>query len=408
MSLVASASAHSGAGVEGEARLAITVRAIHGATAFLALEAEWRGLVSAMNCNNPFLAWEWVSTWARHFWDGTLLTLVVAEAGNPVAILPFTLQRHSLLPGLSWKTARLYGPTFFVHMFEMTEPLINERHVDEVNAAAFEFLFREADLAWVEMSACTLRPGWQPPANLGFCTLRLGQPIPLPVMSLAESWPQQVERLGRHVRRKIKHPLNTYSKEGRAVVMRKSTVKDLEESVQTFLRLHRERSRSRRGPTHFDYFRSARLREFLREVAGKMGDAGQCTVTSIEVDGNPVTARLNYEMGDTLYLSFSGFDPAAWSYSPMTLLLAQTIEDALERGKRWVNFSPGFDPAKGLWPVEFAVLRRAILVRGGRRTALLLMAFEAFRRLCAGLRHLLARLHVPPLHMLWRTEAPGW
>lgn len=387
---------------------AITVGAVHGADAFLSLEADWRGLVAALNTNNPFLSWEWVSTWALHFWDGALLTLVVAEGGKPVAILPFTLERHSLLPGLSWQTARLYGPAFFVHMFEMTEPLIDERWVNEVHAAAFEFLFRETDLAWVEMSACSLKQGWQPPANLGFCSLRLGEPIPLPLMILAESWPEQVKLLGRHVRRKIKHPLNTYSREGRTVVMRKSAAEDLGEFVEVFLRLHRERSRSRRGPTHFDYFRSVRLREFLRDVTLKMGGAGQCTVTSIEVDGNPVTARLNYEMGDTLYLSFSGFDPEAWTYSPMTLLLARTIEDAIGRGKRWVNFSPGFDPAKGLWPVEFAVLRRAILVRHGRRFAILMVAVETFRRFCAGVRHWLARWHVPPIHMLWRREAPGW
>ena len=55
----------------------LTATRHRGVEAFLSLEPAWRRLLQRTGTTNPFLSWEWVSEWARSFWDERLVTMVV-------------------------------------------------------------------------------------------------------------------------------------------------------------------------------------------------------------------------------------------------------------------------------------------------------------------------------------------
>ena len=43
------------------------------------LEGEWRELVAASDADSPFLQWEWVSAWWRHYGMGNQLAVLLAR-----------------------------------------------------------------------------------------------------------------------------------------------------------------------------------------------------------------------------------------------------------------------------------------------------------------------------------------
>jgi hypothetical protein len=59
--------------------------------------------------------------------------------------------------------------------------------------------------------------------------------------------------------------------------------------------------------------------------------------------------RIGFAVGDSLYLYYSGFDPAWARYSVMTTTVAEAIKYAIARGFKTVNLSPATDISKMRW-----------------------------------------------------------
>jgi len=59
--------------------------------------------------------------------------------------------------------------------------------------------------------------------------------------------------------------------------------------------------------------------------------------------------RLGFVVGDSLYLYYSGFDPAWARYSVMTTTVAEAIKYAIGQGLRTVHLSPTRDISKTRW-----------------------------------------------------------
>jgi CelD/BcsL family acetyltransferase involved in cellulose biosynthesis len=67
------------------------------------------------------------------------------------------------------------------------------------------------------------------------------------------------------------------------------------------------------------------------------------------VGSHVVAMRLAFEVRDSLYLYYSGFDPAWARYSVMTTTVAEAIKYAIAKGLKTVNLSPTRDISKERW-----------------------------------------------------------
>jgi CelD/BcsL family acetyltransferase involved in cellulose biosynthesis len=104
---------------------------------------------------------------------------------------------------------------------------------------------------------------------------------------------------------------------------------------------------------------------------------GIARVFQLEIGGEVVAMRLGFRFGDSLYLYYSGFDPAWSRYSVMTTVVAETIRHALEHGVAIVNLSTGADESKMRWRPEEVAYADAVIVAPGLRARIAHRSFMA-------------------------------
>lgn len=123
---------------------------------------------------------------------------------------------------------------------------------------------------------------------------------------------------------------------------------DLIARLPEFFRLHSARAQDSHGPKHRDYFSSEAERQFITNLI-ETSDVIQPRLFVVEHNHKVVAARLGFLHEQTLYLYFSGFDPAYGCYSVMTRLVVETMKYAVNHGIRRVNLSTGSDQSKLRW-----------------------------------------------------------
>jgi CelD/BcsL family acetyltransferase involved in cellulose biosynthesis len=346
----------------------VTTELISGAGSFTRLEADWRLVYELSASQNPFLCWEWVSSWVANFCGDRLRTVVVRRDGRVVGIAPLHLNRYLIGPGLHANALQLFGPKEVQHLFEIREMLV----LPGLEGVALEAVVDRAVTIpgwdWIELSA--LGAGLD---ELHSLALRRGghgldavfEPVTqIPVMALESTWELQRQKLKRNIKESIRHCQNALRRDGHVHSFTADAgASGANEAVKRLLELHRRRSTVQERKQHRDSFADASTRAFEADALTRMHAGGRARFAELEIDCKTVAARACIEAHGSLYLYYSGFDPVWWNYSVMTLVVTAAIQDAIARGLTSVNFSPGVDNSKSRWGVELTPLQSASLVR---------------------------------------------
>jgi CelD/BcsL family acetyltransferase involved in cellulose biosynthesis len=349
-------------------RVSLTTEVLEGVREFLALEAEWTSLFEASGTQNPFLCWEWVATWVRHFCGDRLRTIIVREADRTIAIAPFHLNRYLVGPGFFASALQLFGPKEVQHLFEIREALILPGYERLGAEAILGCALKVPGCDWIEISA----QGEGLIAWEAALARRSGEAlsierepvIQIPLMSLEKTWEAQRRRLKRNIKESIRHCYNSLRRDGHGYeYIGDGGLLGAKEAANRLIELHRSRSHVRERRWHRDHFADDSTRAFEVEALSKMHAAGHVRFSELSIGGEVVAARAFLQSGDALYLHYSGFDPHWWKYSVMTLVVTEAIQDAIARGLSIVNFSPGVDPSKSRWGVSLVPMRTIAVVR---------------------------------------------
>ena len=113
---------------------------------------------------------------------------------------------------------------------------------------------------------------------------------------------------------------------------------------------------------HADIFDSDVRRDFLIELSETLAQRRAVRIFGVKIGGHFVAMRIGFVVDDTLYLYYSGYDPAWAKYSVMTTVVAESIKWAIASGIRTINMSTGNDVSKTRWrPTEISY-REAIQI----------------------------------------------
>jgi CelD/BcsL family acetyltransferase involved in cellulose biosynthesis len=385
-----------------------------GARAFEALEAEWKELFETSGTQNPFLCWEWISTWVRHFCGDRLRTVVVYENGRAIAVAPFHLNKYLIGPGIYAHALQLLGPKEVQHLFEIREILIRPGHEDVALAAVLDRVNEMSGWDWFELSANgdglarlrALIDERSPDRNV-----RWEPTSYIPVMSLESNWDSQRRFLKRNIKESIRHCYNSLRREGLEHLYTPDGGPTAERASERLVDLHRRRSLVIQRRWHRDHFVDDPVRAFELDVLNRMHSAGRLRFAEISIGGKVVAARACMETHRSLYLYYSGFDPAWWKYSVMTLAVTEVIKDAIARGLSTVNFSPGVDESKSRWGPELISMGVIVLIRATAlsraRYAMLSTRKRIRQPLHRRLDMVLGVIRQPAATFLSRIELPG-
>jgi CelD/BcsL family acetyltransferase involved in cellulose biosynthesis len=260
------------------------------------------------------------------------------------------------------------GPKEVQHLFEIREILVLPGCEQEAMTAVLERALRIKGWDWIELSGNgrglselnALLERWP-----GHAFDVDSEPVTyIPVVTLERSWEAQRQKLKRNIKESIRHCYNSLRRDGhehRYVADGGSA--DAAGAAARLVELHHRRSLVVQRRWHRDHFADDSIRAFEVDVLRKMHAAGTARFAEVSIAGSTVAARACLEAHGGLYFYYSGFDPDWWKYSVMTLVVTESIQDAIARGLSTVNFSPGIDDSKSRWGPELIPMQTVALVR---------------------------------------------
>lgn len=355
-----------GSGMTAEIIRLTTLDQLHSAC------GEWEAFADRVGNSNPFLTWDWVTTWYEHLGRGPLEILMVRSGGELVGIVPFEWVRYRWRFGPSVSSLQLIGSG--ASQYERRSVLCAPGDEMPVLQAALDAL-RQSGQSWA-WAAIDGIPG--DPAlrhSLRRSALSRGLCIRFPssyesqfqVLELPDSWDAFRRGLKRNIKESLRHCYNSLKREGHRLTFEIwNDPSSANAALEQFHTLHALRAMDNTGSIrHENYFKNPKVYSFLKATSDRMIRKGIMHPCFLRINGEIVATRLAFVLGGEMYLYYSGFDPRWWKYSVATTITAECIKWAIERGVRTVNLSSGTDVSKTRWGGSAAASGSAFFVPNG-------------------------------------------
>jgi CelD/BcsL family acetyltransferase involved in cellulose biosynthesis len=312
------------------------------------LRDEWPAL--AERCGNPFLSWEWLTTWWRHFGDGRRLRLVVIRRrGELIGVVPLYEWRNrpvSVLRLVGQGTSDELGPVCAAE---------DRADVERGLASSLRSMPWDALLA---EDQSPLPGASAQPALLGGCCVRR---VASPVVCFGDGgWDGYLRARSRNFREQVRRRRRALERDGRARFRLVTQAGELPGALDALFRLH-----SLRWPGGSQFLRDA---AFHREVAELALCRGWLRLWVLEVDGIPAAASYGFRFGAVENYYQAGRDPRFDHLSVGFALLAHVLHDAADAGMTEYRLLRGREDYKQRFATHVPELTTVLIARSNLAT----------------------------------------
>ncbi len=359
-----------------------------------ALTPDYEHLYRVTGNTLPFARQEWHLAWCEHLLNHTqsasqepLFCVLRKGDGTCVAIVPLILTRRRLGP-LEVAAFGLVGAD--PALTEIRNPLVEPGYERATVHAVHQRLATMRGWDWIQWSGVSAALA---EALSLEATPQWYQTVDDYVLDLPSDWPEFRVKFTRNLRESLRHCYNSLRRAGHTFefVVARDRV-EVRWALYRFLQLHTLRASMPRGPIHADHFTARSLRAFLYDVCDRLAARDVVRVFQLRIANEVVASRIGFVTGDSLYLYYSGFDPAWARYSVMTTTVVEALRYAIASGLKSVNLSVTGDQAKLRWHPRRVDFYSALVHRDAVRSRL---ACGAYRMALSGRsapRRLLKRL----------------
>ena len=371
-----------------------------------ALQPQWRELEHASGNALPFRTSEWAISWWTSFRenrtavrDSLFVRALRTRSGQLVAIAPLMLTERPSVGPLRVRVLQFFGPDGYVT--ELNGLLCLPAFEEQAFNCLLDHL-RESASGWDWMLWRGLRmdsPRAQAVAAAGL--VEWGEETPGYILPLAGTWEEFRTQLPRNIKESLRKCYNSLKRDGHSFsfeVARRP--EEMGAALEHLCRLHSARAALADTVRHKNFFGAPRARRFLIDVCERLAERGAARVFMLRVGSEVVAARIGFAIGKSLYLYYSGFEPAFGKYSVMTTVVAEAMRHAISENLTSVNLSMGRDVSKTRWRPNQTFYREALLVSPSSRAKVTLSVYRKIRNGLASrpIRWLASRL-------LWRRQA---
>jgi CelD/BcsL family acetyltransferase involved in cellulose biosynthesis len=329
----------------------VTVDTITTVDGVAALRPCYERLQRASGNTLPFAVHDWHLAWCHHFLnrnprihDEPLFYVLRDSGGTCVAVIPFILSRRRVGP-LKIVSIDLLGADPAIT--EIRAPMIVPGYELVTAHAVQHQLAKTPGWDWIHWS------GISPVFAQALGTdgsLRWLAPLPDFVLDLAPSWEEFRGCLKRNIRESLRHCYNSLKRDGHNFELQViDSAPEVRRNLDRFVELHVMRANLSTAVPHPNRFASRISCDFLYEVCERMGKSGALRLFRLSIASRIVAMRIGFAVGDSLYLYYSGYDPAWARYGVMTTTVAEAIKYAIAHGFKTVNLSPTKEASKTRW-----------------------------------------------------------
>jgi CelD/BcsL family acetyltransferase involved in cellulose biosynthesis len=360
--------------------------------------ATWDALAGVTTWATPFSCWgvqrAWWDAYGANAHDQTLVVVdgAAPDDAPPVAIVPL-MHRHEVEPDDAILRTRMRGAG---HSAPLTPVAPDRKAVffgASYHADYATVLARPADLAAVARAVTDALAAGAAPGDshsdpwdvIDLRRLRCGDPaadelaVAFGAHLASDGWTVVREReevcpvldlqpgldfdgylgtLGKKERHEVRRKVRR-AEAGGDVRLERSTdpIGDLDE----FVDLHQKRWGA--DGLFPETAGGAQSRAFFRGLFQHCGPGGLIALHFLTVGRRRIAAGIWFDDGETLYFYNAGVDPEARELSPGVVLVARSIEMALQAGRSRFDFLRGDEPYKYEWGAVDVPIQRLLVVR---------------------------------------------
>jgi CelD/BcsL family acetyltransferase involved in cellulose biosynthesis len=317
------------------------------------LAPEWTELCRVDPRATPFQTPEWGLSWWRNLRRGSLHCLTVRDGDKLVGLAPLYVSRRQL-PPLRRLAFLGTGRSDYLDM------VANPSRRDEVIPRIVQALL-DASSGWDYLDFQQV-----PPSGNALClsqvdAVRVSAHPHSACPYLLLGGDDGLAHASTRLRKNLRYSHRRLSEMGE-VRYRLATQSTLDVDLQAVFQLHRSRWRSRGLP---GVFGSQAVQAFHREVAAGFLERGILRLHVLERDGGVLSVALCYMMNGRAFYYGGGFDPAAATYSPGSLVVGEAIRCAAAEGCVEFDFLRGEEAYKRLWGCRTRHNQRLIAATSG-------------------------------------------
>jgi CelD/BcsL family acetyltransferase involved in cellulose biosynthesis len=329
----------------------VTVETITTVDGVAALQPCYERLQRDTGNTLPFALHEWHLAWCHHFLnrnprirDEPLFYLLRDSEGTCVALLPFIVSTRRVGP-LRIVSIDLLGADPAIT--EIRAPMIVPGYELLTAHAVQHQLAKTGGWDWIHWSSISavfaeaLRTDG---------SLRWLSPLSDFVLDVAPSWEAFRRGLKHNIRESLRHCYNSLKRDGHDYELQViDSAPEVRRNLDRFVELHIMRANLTTTVLHPNRFASRISRDFLYEVCERLSKSGALRLFRLNIASHIVAMRIGIAVGDSLYLYYSGYDPAWARYGVMTTTVAEAIKYAIAHGFKTVNLSPTREVSKTRW-----------------------------------------------------------
>lgn len=344
----------------------LIVDRIESEAALAALEPEWLALERSSGNTVPFRTFTWVACWWKHMRearfalrDSLAIRAVRTASGQLVGVAPFILTQRPGVGPIRAQCVQLIGAD--PNMTEIRGALCQPDLEPSFYAAVHEDLRRSFPACdWVQWTGIDERCGAR--EALGE-DARWSDGVSCYVLDLPSTWEELRASRPSNLRESLRKCYRHLERDGLASSLEVVTQKEgVGAAIADFLRLHSARASLANTVHHNDVFAHPACRAFLADVCLRFAERGALRIFRLNVGAELAATRLGFVLGGSLYLYYSGFDPAYASYGVATTIVAEAMKHAIGEGLVSVNLSTGNDRSKLRWRPREVAFREALFI----------------------------------------------
>lgn len=300
---------------------------------------EWNALAERACTGTIFQTYEWNLSWWRTLADGARPLLLVAQAGGKMlGIAPLIMVEQRIL-GRRRRVVEFLGRGAADYSDFIVEPARGD-----VATLLLGWLARNAGrwdlLHLVNIAETSLLPELLPQAFApGRFSTQVQRLYECPTRMLGDRDADLRVACGRRFRARFKR----ISQRGALEFRRFADAGEMHAALEGLFRQHAQRWT---GTGRQGFFFDENQRAFYREMVRLLAPRGWVLFSALVSAGVPIALHFGFEHRGRMYYVKPTHDPAFAEYSPGKLHIGLTLQHALERGARELDFTIGEEPYK--------------------------------------------------------------
>jgi len=296
------------------------------------LKPEWVRLLETQSEPVPFQHPTWQRVWLDEFQDGHELSLFSIRDGEQlIGVAPLLREGERL--------------TFVGH--HSICDYMDFIMAPDVCREAFSALLDELESeSWSSMELRGLRDGSSTLTQLAGllegkgASVECDEEAVAPRVDLPGNWEEYVSSLKKKHRHEVRRKLRNLEAEGVLQLHAYTRPDDVEEHLPVLLRFMVD---SREDKARF---MSEQMGLFFHKATKALAEEGLIRLFELELDNKTVASVLCFDQCNQLYMYNSGYDPEYASLSVGIVSKALCVKDAIENGKRCMDFLRGDEDYK--------------------------------------------------------------